>query len=102
MAVLLALVLVPNLCIAGVIHDDCDCHEQACSHEVDCDTDPCLQLSHATNNWRSTQLIDGGLDCLLAGIDSIPALELRRSLVTPGKQAPPTPVIHDSDFPLLL
>lgn len=96
------LVLAPAFCIAGLIHHDCGCHEQTCSHEADCETDPCLQLSHATHSWRPAQLAAAGLDGLPAGPDAVPTLTIHRSLELPREFAAPPPVIHDSDFPLLL
>lgn len=43
-----ALVMLPALCMGGVIGHSCDCaSEELCRHEIDCDDDPCGQLSSA-------------------------------------------------------
>lgn len=120
-----AFALSPVLCMAGLMshacepHDDhadavqaacvddasaCETHDEPCSHESDCSSDPCRLNVTANNPGRDVleTVVNAGIFVELP-VRAVSSNELLRGcLAAPPRARGPAFVIHTSDLPLLI
>jgi hypothetical protein len=98
-----ALVVVPALCVAGVLAHGCACEDEvACAHETDCDVDPCSELVARTDESADLLGADPGLALGASPIGEPGSTELpSRGMLTPPPRAPrPAPAQRNSPLRL--
>ena len=96
-----ALVGQPSLCVGGVILHACDCAEVECTHEEQCDDDPCVESVFPRPEQRSELTPDSDLAVLppvQVTLSALPHLAWRGAPI-PWVRNIPRP---SSDLPLLL
>jgi hypothetical protein len=120
-----AFALSPVLCMAGLMshacepHDDhsdvvrsscvdaacdCDSHDEPCSHESDCSSDPCRLNVTAKNPSRDAleSIVNASIFVDLP-VSTVSSHQLLRGcLSAPPRARGPAFFIHNSDLPLLI
>ena len=96
--------LAPALCGGGLVDHACGCSPQTCSHESDCDADPCAQMRKVTHQ-RPRIKIESLAPTQAARTGSIEAtgkigLPVERSSCSGSGSR--VLAAYDSDIPLLL
>jgi len=70
--VLWAFLGMPAFCMSGVFEHACDCgHDDGCSHESDCERDPCRLVISREDDADSSHVVHSMIEVVLIG-DSSP------------------------------